>query len=851
MARAPDETLDLGSPLSQPRGARRSRPLETLDVAANTSGDFARMPFDDGETARAAGRALASLGGALAKLAKAGEAKAEAAAVQAATDEGARAGQAAVTLPQGGGPTDAAAIIRQFEGFRSSPYWDVNAHRVGYGSDTVTLASGQVARVTPAMTVSREDAERDLARRISEFSAAAAKQVGEDAWANLAPSTQAALTSVAYNYGRLPARIIPAVKTGDPAEIANAVRGLGGDNGGINARRRNSEADIIQGRAAASAQLTPVQLRRDGTPQGDAYDAAVLKTGGYRAEAAMKSGLAELGERFAGDPEGFEREAAKLRDGYVQFFGAVPELQATADATFELNAGPVRRRVLDARDQKASDDLKTAAAEAVTAQADLLEKQAYGLGVNADADAQLAAIQTRAINTIESALDAGAITRAEAARQRTAIAQRLAQARFDGVFDALPGPAEKRAFAERLASPEMRDELLAKMSLDQYRTLTARYQLEARKATDAQDVELRVEKARLGKLLDDDLASIARSGVGVAVGGTPLAAADVARVLGEEETAKWVAARNKALTLYAATDGLDRLTADQIDARLAGLQPKPGQEGYADADALLGSATKAAADVLKTRADDPAAAVEKAFPALQDPAMRETPATLVAARLVHQAALGIPELARQPLTNAEAKRLAGRLYFYSDDDPAQQQVITGLAAQLQTDYGPYADEALAQVLRVNGVTREASQQGAALLSRIAAGERLTRADGAAMDAAMSRDQAERAMQPPAPSAPPAAGAPARAPNRMQAFQAASPKKQSQPNAAAVEYLRANPDQAEFFDRKYGQGMAEKFLAAPEGARRSRVLPDGSRETVYENGWVETARPDGTVDGRQM
>lgn len=38
------------------------------------------------------------------------------------------------------------ALIREKEDFRSKPYWDVNAWRVGYGQDTI---NGQ--RVTPGM----------------------------------------------------------------------------------------------------------------------------------------------------------------------------------------------------------------------------------------------------------------------------------------------------------------------------------------------------------------------------------------------------------------------------------------------------------------------------------------------------------------------------------------------------------------------------------------------------------------------------------------------------------------------------------------------------------------------------
>jgi uncharacterized protein (TIGR02594 family) len=136
-------------------------------------------------------------------------------------------------------------IIKKFEGYSDKPYWDVNAHRAGYGSDTTTLADGRVVKIKQGMTVTREDSERDLARRTQEFQNTAMKQVGQEVWNKLPPNAQAGLTSVAYNYGSLPKRIIPAVKSGDINMIGEAVRGLAGDNKGVNKSRRNQEADII------------------------------------------------------------------------------------------------------------------------------------------------------------------------------------------------------------------------------------------------------------------------------------------------------------------------------------------------------------------------------------------------------------------------------------------------------------------------------------------------------------------------------------------------------------------------------------------------------------------------------
>lgn len=165
-------------------------------------------------------------------------------------------------LPQEGMPgarqdltTD---LIKQREGFISKPEYDVNAYRAGYGSDTVTRADGSVEKVKPGMSVSREDAERDLQRRIqTEFVPKAAAKVGEENWSRLPENARAALTSVAYNYGNIPNRIVPAVQSGNPEAIAKAIESLAGDNKGVNAGRRMQEANIARGTGLPGSQAVP------------------------------------------------------------------------------------------------------------------------------------------------------------------------------------------------------------------------------------------------------------------------------------------------------------------------------------------------------------------------------------------------------------------------------------------------------------------------------------------------------------------------------------------------------------------------------------------------------------------
>ena len=148
----------------------------------------------------------------------------------------------------------AAELLRQKEGLRSKPYWDVNALRAGYGSDTVTRPDGSVQKVTKDTVVTKEDAERDLARRVTEFAGIAQKEIGAN-FSNLTPQAQAAIASVAYNYGttKKVAGLVKAAQTGDNNAIAKAIAGAANHNGGVNKQRRLDEAAIVLGKKQLTA----------------------------------------------------------------------------------------------------------------------------------------------------------------------------------------------------------------------------------------------------------------------------------------------------------------------------------------------------------------------------------------------------------------------------------------------------------------------------------------------------------------------------------------------------------------------------------------------------------------------
>ena len=148
-----------------------------------------------------------------------------------------------------GGQTGAAALIKGREGLIFTPKWDQNHVRVGYGSDTITHPDGSYEEVKPGMTITREDAERDLNRRVGLSQKDVQQHIGAQAWSSLPQGARDALTSVSYNYGSLSKTpgLVAAAKSGDAAAVSQAILGLKGQNGGINDRRREIEASVATG----------------------------------------------------------------------------------------------------------------------------------------------------------------------------------------------------------------------------------------------------------------------------------------------------------------------------------------------------------------------------------------------------------------------------------------------------------------------------------------------------------------------------------------------------------------------------------------------------------------------------
>lgn len=140
-----------------------------------------------------------------------------------------------------------AGLIRQLYEFRATPYWHGHASRAGYGADTVTREDGTIDKITPGMTITRADADRDVHRRVDEFLSGIDSQVGGKVFDRLAPHVQAALISVGYSTGALPDLVAEAVRTGDADAIAAAIVADGNEDGGVNRQIRLAEAEIARG----------------------------------------------------------------------------------------------------------------------------------------------------------------------------------------------------------------------------------------------------------------------------------------------------------------------------------------------------------------------------------------------------------------------------------------------------------------------------------------------------------------------------------------------------------------------------------------------------------------------------
>jgi GH24 family phage-related lysozyme (muramidase) len=162
--------------------------------------------------------------------------------------------------------TTAAEFVAEFEGYAGVAYWDVNAYRLGYGSDT---EGPEEIPVTKGMETTKERAIQNLALRVKEFAHEAIygkNGMGADTWLRLTENQRSAILSIVYNYGRLPSRVV--IDLAAPEKTAATIRALQSDNGGVNHRRRLAEAQLyLTGATTAPQPAPPVPVPQAPVPQ--------------------------------------------------------------------------------------------------------------------------------------------------------------------------------------------------------------------------------------------------------------------------------------------------------------------------------------------------------------------------------------------------------------------------------------------------------------------------------------------------------------------------------------------------------------------------------------------------------
>lgn len=153
---------------------------------------------------------------------------------------------------------DTAVFVAKFEGFQPVAKWDVNAYRIGHGSDTITFNDGSYRKVVQGDTTTKDNAAKDLARRIPEFEKRILNYIDNygvtnKMWEDLPEPAKVGLISLAYNYGNIvKSAIREAIKTGDVDLIADALLSSTKNDmittkyyNGLQ-KRRKAEADLIR-----------------------------------------------------------------------------------------------------------------------------------------------------------------------------------------------------------------------------------------------------------------------------------------------------------------------------------------------------------------------------------------------------------------------------------------------------------------------------------------------------------------------------------------------------------------------------------------------------------------------------
>lgn len=323
-------------------------------------------------------------------------------------------------------------------------------------------------------------------------------------------------------------------------------------------------------------QDVPLQLRRDSTIRGEAFDAAAIKAYGWRMQQGLLTDLAQAYDANQDSPADYEKAVAKIREN----FAAEPllsegPLREVFDQTFSEKTTIGRLSVKSRHEARVRAEAAAAATDGLEALRQSIERDAYTIGGNPAGDEAMTAQMQRAGRQIEALVADGTISASQGAKYRKAFENTVFAARTEGTFDALPNPEAQADFAlgimEDYASGTG---FAASLGLDEARKLSNDLYSRAVRNQNAVTSERKALTSQLETSMADDIAAIASTGQGLDPAQSGLTPDKVQTLLGDRALAEWQAAQDVAQKGWQATAGMELETSDEIADRLVQLKPK-------------------------------------------------------------------------------------------------------------------------------------------------------------------------------------------------------------------------------------------------------------------------------------
>lgn len=590
------------------------------------------------------------------------------------------------------------------------------------------------------------------------------------------------------------------------------------------AQRANAPASKIgTGRPGPSGPA--LALRRDNDLRGPDFYAAQNRAISRRLPSEISNQVERLYEEHKDNPDQLKKAFDEAEKGVLASLAQIspdPEIQFAAKQLFAQKRKPYERSSLAEEEKRVRDGELEDYKSTVASSLKHIEKQAYLAGNDEDAIQGLSATMGEALAEIDQAEETGLISPRIASEQRTLVRTQATSAQLQGVFESLPTPDEKQAFIEELRKDwEKGKGMVGEYSLAQMQKIEQRFGAVVAKEQRQAKADNALAKTRMQRMVNDDLASVSRDGVGLDIDGEALSFEQVRAVLGGKTALDWERKRTIGHETFKAVSELDILPADEIAEQLQKLEPKPGSQGYHDQLTILSNVNKAVQGIIKLRKTDPAQAVDQAFDELES--LREAARQgdlasleeLIRERFDAQTAIGIPDRAQAPLTLSELTALAEPVAL-----DAQKQSWLDLSAKIDQTYGPFADEVIAQVFQWKGLHKTVAAAARNHLRTAELGQRPSRLEARTTEDKVLSSGSMMAMD----------------------GQHADVQWKSVPNQDQIEMLWNNPNLSEKFDEEFGNGTAAYYQRVLE---HSQKASERYQQTLENKGIV--IHDDGSED----